>query len=111
MNQVSGFDSVSTYVLDGRRSDLSGDPGEVLDSFESVAQTPCHEIGPLLTCAGYGEHGLVVLVIAGYSFYLRMQYETVEILAEQQIASAADMEYLVVDKLIGARKFQQFLLR
>ncbi len=110
MDQIGGLDTVCPDILNCRSTHFTRNTGEVLDSLETVLQTPRNKIGPLLTSSGYCIHRVLILVITGYPLYPGMQDEAVEIITEEQIASASDVKDLVADKFIGTRDFQQLLL-
>ena len=111
MDEVAGFRSVRSDILHCRRPDIARDSSHVLQSAQPLGHAPVHKIVPDFSGPGNYKHMLRIFLVTGYALDLGMQYKSVVLSDEQQIAAAAQMQHFVVDKYIGARKLQKFLLR
>ena len=111
MDEIAGFGSIRADILHCRRTDITRDSGHILQSAQPLGHAPVHKIVPDFSGPGNYKHMLRIFLISCYALDARMQHKSVVFSDEQQIAAAAQMQHFVVDKYIGARKLQKFLLR
>lgn len=108
-DDITCLDSVGTYILHRRGSDLTRDSGEVFNPGESLIESPVDEIGPLLPCPDYGVCLMIILVIAHHATDIGMKHQAIESIEKEKIAATSYMEDRAMDESHITREFEQFI--
>ena len=91
-DEVFGFSTIGADVLHGTGSHFAWDNRQVLESEPSLANGQFHPVVPYHTCPHAHAHLFIVVLRDMEVEDAAVEHRSVEVLQEQQVRAASDME-------------------
>ena len=111
MDKVTGFDAIGSHILHGSGTYLTGDIGKILQSGQTLGNTPIYKSRPILGGSGYNVDCIGILIISHDTFDTGVKNETFEIVYKKEIATTSYMEHIIIKPLRGTGNLKQFPFR